>query len=85
MLRAHKFPAHNFLKQIHPLLGASRAMTVSVPRKHENGDVSERPVTSEDVEPIVVFSRPPPIPPVLGPVVLFSLLEMWLDDDGEDN
>lgn len=46
----------------------------------EGGNVKEK---AED--PIVVFSRPPPLPPVLGPLIALSLLETWLSRDSNDD
>lgn len=40
--------------------------------------------TEADPDPIVAFSRPPPVPPVLGPLVALSLLDSWLKRDSND-
>lgn len=41
-------------------------------------------ITNERIDPIVVFSKPPPVPPVLGPLVVLSLLETWWSHDSND-
>ncbi|XP_019446386.1 PREDICTED: uncharacterized protein LOC109349834 [Lupinus angustifolius] len=58
------------------------------PKKQENNEFSEMGLaTKEIVDPVVAFSKPPPLPPVLGPLVALSLLETWwkgsADDDGK--
>lgn len=41
-------------------------------------------ITKEKIDPVVTFSRPPPLPPVLGPLVALSLLQTWLNGDTGD-
>ena len=42
-------------------------------------------VPNEKMDPIVAFSRPPPLPPVFGPLIALSLFEMWSTHDGDDD
>ncbi|KAL6882693.1 hypothetical protein ACP4OV_011383 [Aristida adscensionis] len=60
------------IKQIKHANGLARTMTVSTPRRHEKENSSSESVITKDenVEPLVAFSRPPPVPPVLGPLGL---------------
>ncbi|KAH6777544.1 hypothetical protein C2S52_006991 [Perilla frutescens var. hirtella] len=51
------------------------------PRKQTNEDGGGACIEKEKVEPIVTFSRPPPLPPVLGPLVAISMLESWNTKD----
>jgi hypothetical protein len=37
------------------------------------------------MDPIVAFSKPPPLPPVFGPLIALSLFEMWSSHDGDDD
>jgi hypothetical protein len=56
-------------------------MTVT-PQKNTSSD--ESVITKdENVEPLVAFSRPPPLPPVIGPLFVLSFFEMSSGD--EDN
>ena len=78
----------NIIKQNCPLRGSGswRAMSVSIPNsleknKHEKAGA----VMNDNVVPLVAFSRPPPLPPVLGPLLVLSLLEMGSSNDGSDN
>ncbi|KAF1873524.1 hypothetical protein Lal_00027562 [Lupinus albus] len=62
-------------------------LAISTPKKQENNEFSEMGLaTKEIIDPVVAFSKPPPLPPVLGPLVALSLLETWwkgsADDDG---
>ncbi|KAF9615465.1 hypothetical protein IFM89_023723 [Coptis chinensis] len=74
--------AKNILKGI-SLRGRWGTMTIS-PKKHGN-DIGEggSPVTDDKAEPIVAFSKPP-LPPVMGPFLVFSLLEMVSGHDKND-
>lgn len=52
------------------------------PQKNTSSD--ESVITKdENVEPLVAFSRPPPLPPVIGPLFVLSFFEMSSGD--EDN
>ncbi|RCV35064.1 hypothetical protein SETIT_7G209100v2 [Setaria italica] len=67
MRRPAKFLVQNAIRHIKPVNG--RAMTT---QKHgKENTSSESAITKdENVEPLVAFSRPPPLPPVLGPLDL---------------
>ncbi|XP_078437659.1 uncharacterized protein LOC144708283 [Wolffia australiana] len=80
MFKLIKRPATQTIERIIPRGGISRAMTISV-RNKEGGSMRERPALEENPEPVVAFNRPPSIPPLIGPLVLFTLLEMSPDDD----
>lgn len=56
-----------------------------VPRKQTNEDASETRIQKEQAEPLVAFSKPPPLPPVLGSVVALSMLELWNKRDNNDD
>ena len=61
-------------------------MATSKPRKSENNDFKEGGSANNDqTEPIVAFSKPPPQPPLLGPLVALSLFETWSRRDVDDN
>ncbi|KAK3429234.1 hypothetical protein EUGRSUZ_E00650 [Eucalyptus grandis] len=77
-------PAKSALKQINCIKGSWGILTSSTPLKRGKSD-SGMPDPREKTEPIVAFSRPPPMPPVLGPLVLLSLFETWNSRDGNDD
>lgn len=59
-------------------------MTVSTPSRHGKNEPREGgEITNNDVEPVVAFSKPP-LPPVLGPLVVLSLFELS-SSDGEES
>ncbi|KAK6263150.1 hypothetical protein QUC31_008966 [Theobroma cacao] len=65
---------------------ATRTVAASTPRKSENNDSEKGEFVSNDqTKPIVAFSKPPPQPPLLGPLVALSLLETWSRRDGDDS
>ncbi|KAL3499307.1 hypothetical protein ACH5RR_038400 [Cinchona calisaya] len=72
-------------RRIHSSEG--RWVGTMTPKKQANDDAGEgRVAESEaDPDPTVAFSRPPPLPPVLGPLVAFSLLDSWLKRDSNDD
>ncbi|KAF8027655.1 hypothetical protein BT93_E0535 [Corymbia citriodora subsp. variegata] len=76
-------PAKSTLKQINCFKGSWGILTSSTPLKQGKSN-SGMPDSGEKTEPIVAFSRPPPLPPVLGPLVLLSLFE-WNSRDGNDD
>lgn len=48
-------------------------MATTIPKKKINEDSPERGlITKEEAEPTVAFGKPPPLPPVLGPLVAIS-------------
>ncbi|CAN4077677.1 unnamed protein product [Withania somnifera] len=63
----------------------SRIVGTMIPKKQANDDAGEAQMKAENVQPLVAFSRPPPIPPFLGPLVALSLLESWLKRDSKDD
>ncbi|KAK7860688.1 hypothetical protein CFP56_033180 [Quercus suber] len=79
-------PAKYKFKQIYPLRRSWGTVATSTPKKRGNNNSGEEgPVTKEKNDPIVAFSRPPPLPPVLGPLVALSLLETWSSRDSNDD
>lgn len=61
-------------------------MATTTPKKKINEDSPERGlITKEEAEPTVAFGKPPPLPPVFGPLVALSLLETWSSRDGDDD
>ncbi|KAF2313354.1 hypothetical protein GH714_010526 [Hevea brasiliensis] len=61
-------------------------VATSTPKKQENNDSGAGTrVLNEKTDPIAAFSRPPSLPPVLGPLVALSLFEMWSSHDGDDD
>ncbi|KDP25396.1 hypothetical protein JCGZ_20552 [Jatropha curcas] len=80
-------PVKYKLKQVFPASGSWGTVATSTPKKQENHDFAEeRRLFGEKADPIVAFSRPPPLPPVFGPLVALSLFQMLPNhDDGDDN
>ncbi|KAJ9147973.1 hypothetical protein P3X46_030073 [Hevea brasiliensis] len=73
-------------KQVYPVAGSWGTVATSTPKKQKNNDSGEgRRVLNEKTDPIAAFSRPPSLPPVLGPLVALSLFEMWSSHDGDDD
>lgn len=58
-------------------------MTVTTTQKPEKEvNYNESVLTKEEnAEPLVAFSRPPPLPPVLGPLIMLSLFEISSGDE----
>ncbi|CAH8360077.1 unnamed protein product [Eruca vesicaria subsp. sativa] len=84
-----RFPAlTNNLKLVFPVSGsnAGKIVRAIVPKKlnESNGERETMKKIEESVEPLVAFSRPPPFPPFVGPLVMYSLLQSWSsrDEDG---
>ncbi|XP_038687305.1 uncharacterized protein LOC119986707 isoform X2 [Tripterygium wilfordii] len=76
--------ARNKFGQIHSVTGSWGAMTISIPRKQGDNDSGVGGVvTKEKIGPIVAYSRPPPLPPVVGPLLALSLFEMWSSRDDD--
>ncbi|XP_057449999.1 uncharacterized protein LOC130741197 [Lotus japonicus] len=63
---------HRF-KHTYPMKGSQGILVTSKPKKQDNND------------PIVSFSRPPPLPPVIGPLLALSLLETWWNSGSDDD
>ncbi|GLT90856.1 hypothetical protein SLE2022_087730 [Rubroshorea leprosula] len=74
-------------KQINPMARSWGTVSTTIPKKLvENNDSKEAgAISNGKTDPIVAFSRPPPLPPFLGPLVALSLLEMWSSRDSDDN
>ncbi|XP_071730712.1 uncharacterized protein [Rutidosis leptorrhynchoides] len=51
------------------------------PKKVNDDNFAKEKMKKVEVDPIVTFSKPPPVPPVLGPLVLLSLWETWSTSD----
>lgn len=60
-------------------------LATSTPKNQEKNEMEL--ATKEMIDPIVAYSRPPRLPPVIGPLVALSLLDTWWnwssDDDGK--
>jgi len=54
-------------------------LATSTPKKQEENEASETKIKMAD--PIVAYSKPPPLPPVIGPLVVLSLLESTYEGD----
>nr|GMC98071.1 uncharacterized protein LOC105158209 [Ipomoea batatas] len=54
-------------------------------RRQVNDDAREGQIEKENHDPVVAFSRPPPLPPFIGPLVALSLLQSWSKRDGNDD
>lgn len=76
-------PALTKFKTIFPAGG--KLVGTMIPKKQANDDAGEAQMKAENIEPLVAFSRPPPIPPFLGPLVALSLLESWSRRDSNDD
>ncbi|KAA0042731.1 hypothetical protein IC582_022399 [Cucumis melo] len=73
-------------KLIHPTKGSWGSLTSTVQRQGmKNDSEGESVVTKEKADPIAAFSKPPPLPPLLGPLAVLSLLETYLSPDGNDD
>ncbi|KAL8238828.1 hypothetical protein R6Q59_015402 [Mikania micrantha] len=51
------------------------------PKKVKDDGFGKKEHMKKEVEPVVTFGKPPPVPPVLGPLVLLSLWETWSTPD----
>ncbi|XP_014661027.1 uncharacterized protein LOC101757776 [Setaria italica] len=79
-----KFLVQNAIRHIKPVNGRASMPTVTTQKHGKENTSSESAITKdENVEPLVAFSRPPPLPPVLGPLFVLSFFEMSSGD--EDN
>ncbi|KAK2984570.1 hypothetical protein RJ640_018948 [Escallonia rubra] len=76
--------AKNKLKSISPVERAK--VGILTPKKQSNQDVGEVGViTMEKADVIAALSKPPPLPPVVGPLVALSLLQVWSSRDRSDD
>ncbi|XP_028774869.1 uncharacterized protein LOC114731779 [Neltuma alba] len=74
------------LKQILKVKGSGSCgvMATLPPKKQANNEFSEeKTITKENTDPLVAFSRPPPFPPDLGPLVALTLLGTWFNGDND--
>lgn len=83
---ALSFPTKIKFKQIYPLAKSWGTVSTTTPKKLENkesqgGTISPAEKTEQ---PLVAFSKPPPLPPFLGPLVALSLLETLYSRDGDE-
>ncbi|KAK3016208.1 hypothetical protein RJ639_006210 [Escallonia herrerae] len=72
--------AKNKLKSISPVERAK--VGILTPKKQSNQDVGV--ITMEKADVIAALSKPPPLPPVVGPLVALSLLQAWSSRDHSD-
>ncbi|XP_057994485.1 uncharacterized protein LOC110656114, partial [Hevea brasiliensis] len=74
------------IRSVRTRITIAGTVATSTPKKQKNNDSGEgRRVLNEKTDPIAAFSRPPSLPPVLGPLVALSLFEMWSSHDGDDD
>ncbi|KAK3143915.1 hypothetical protein QOZ80_4AG0306580 [Eleusine coracana subsp. coracana] len=82
MRGATRLLVQSAIRPIKPVNAQARMMTVTPQRHEKENSSSESAITKdENVEPLVAFGRPPPLPPVLGPLVAFSFFQMFSGDD----
>ncbi|KAK9067965.1 hypothetical protein SSX86_012076 [Deinandra increscens subsp. villosa] len=55
--------------------------TLTPKKIKDDGFEKKEEMKKVEVDPIVTFSKLPPVPPVLGPLVLLSLWETWSTRD----
>lgn len=72
------------LKQINLIRQSMGMYTTSIQKKGNNEITKEGPVTGNIHEPILAFNKPQ-LPPGLGPIIIFSLLETRPDWEENDN
>ncbi|KAJ0482710.1 hypothetical protein HanIR_Chr13g0656921 [Helianthus annuus] len=72
--------AKNTINNINPVK-PSWVATLTPKKVKDDGFEKTQEMKKEEVDPIVTFSKPPPVPPVLGPLVLLSLWETWSTRD----
>ncbi|CAK9156588.1 unnamed protein product [Ilex paraguariensis] len=73
-------------KPIFSVEGAWGTMATTMSKKQANTNAGEEGQIAKDkADPIVALSRPPPVPPVLGPLVALTLLETWSSWDSSDD
>ncbi|KAK6935423.1 hypothetical protein RJ641_035578 [Dillenia turbinata] len=81
---ASLLPAMHEFNRIFPTSGVTRAMTSLALKKQEDTNF-QGGIKDDKADPVVAFSKPPPLPPVLEPVVLLSLFETWSSHDSKDD
>ncbi|XP_050229893.1 uncharacterized protein LOC126678997 [Mercurialis annua] len=75
---------YNFRQLLYPVTRSWGTMATVTPRKQENEYKGGRGL-NEKTDPIVAFSRPPPLPPVVGPLLALSFFETWSSREGGDD
>ncbi|OWM85294.1 hypothetical protein CDL15_Pgr028081 [Punica granatum] len=84
--RAAILTAKGKLEQINHITGSCGTLATSTPLKKRGKSSKEgNSVSFEKSDPIVAFSKPPPLPPFLGPLVVLSLLETFSSRDGNED
>ncbi|XP_062074408.1 uncharacterized protein LOC133778478 [Humulus lupulus] len=79
-------PAKNKIKQLYHLKDSWGTLATTTAKKPGKDVASEEGTVKEKSDhPIAVFSRPPPLPPVLGPLIVLSLMESWSSRDGNED
>ncbi|KAI3828809.1 hypothetical protein L1987_02919 [Smallanthus sonchifolius] len=74
------FRAKNKFSSVYPVK-TSWVATLTPKKVKDDGFEKKEEMKNEEVDPIVTFSKLPPVPPVLGPIVLLSLWETWSTPD----
>ncbi|XP_021754218.1 uncharacterized protein LOC110719563 [Chenopodium quinoa] len=76
-------------KHFYPIEGSWGGIVPSLePKKNGNEDSGKARKTIADekaADPIVAFSRPPPLPPIFGPLVALTMLDSWSKQDSNGN
>ncbi|PIN04693.1 hypothetical protein CDL12_22773 [Handroanthus impetiginosus] len=67
------------------LSSKGRWVSTITPRKQTDESAGDAGVEKEKAEPIVAISRPPPLPPFIGPLVALSMLDAWTKRDNSDD
>ncbi|MED6203583.1 hypothetical protein PIB30_000666 [Stylosanthes scabra] len=83
-------PSKYRFNQTYPLMknasqGILGSLTPKKQDKNESCGEMSLAANKDMVDPIAAFSRPPPLPPVIGPLLLLSLLDSWWNRDGDDS
>ncbi|XP_010541147.1 PREDICTED: uncharacterized protein LOC104814669 [Tarenaya hassleriana] len=68
--------------------GGGKVVGTVMPKKHGNEGIKEEgsmKKTEEISDPAVAFSRPPPLPPFIGPLLALSILETCSSRDEDDD
>ncbi|EXB37306.1 Beta-carotene 3-hydroxylase [Morus notabilis] len=71
--------------EVHVVVVSRIVATTTSKKQGMDVSLEEGTATKEKADPIVAFSRPPPLPPFLGPLIALSLLESWSSHDGNDD
>ncbi|KAK6129978.1 hypothetical protein DH2020_036260 [Rehmannia glutinosa] len=78
--------ARPLVSKLKPICSSKgRWVGTMTPRKQTNDNNAGEAHMEEKAEPIVAFSRPPPLSPFLGPLVALSMLESWNKRDNNDD